>query len=159
MTTITEAHRPKAVIVDIDGTVASHHLPDGTLIRDHHEYRVVIWDLPKPDVIDTVFALRDAGYAIVFCSGRPDIDDSFYNVRRATAHWLAQHLGEWALSCPLLMRAQGDGRPDDVVKREIYEQQIEPIYDVRLALDDRDRVVAMWRALGIICLQVAPGDF
>jgi hypothetical protein len=28
-----------------------------------------------------------------------------------------------------------------------------------LIFDDRDRVVAMWRSLGIPCFQVAKGDF
>jgi hypothetical protein len=149
--------RPKSVVVDIDGTVASHVLPDGTLLRDYHQYRGVIWDEPKHEVIAVVHALRDAGFQIVFCSGRPEEDDSLYDVGRATFHWLAEHLGE--LSCPLFLRRSGDKRPDDIVKREIYEQLILPAYDVRIALDDRDRVVAMWRSLGITCLQAAPGDF
>lgn len=159
MTAETVTIRPKSVVVDIDGTVASHVLPDGTLLRGHHQYRGVIWDLPKPEVIDVVHALRDAGFQIVFCSGRPEEDDSFYDVGRATFHWLAEHLGEWVQSCPLFLRRSGDRRPDDIVKREIYERLILPEYDVQIALDDRDRVVAMWRSFGITCLQVAPGDF
>jgi hypothetical protein len=27
------------------------------------------------------------------------------------------------------------------------------------AFDDRDRVVQMWRAAGVTCFQVAPGEF
>ena len=30
-----------AVLVDIDGTVALHRLPDGRRLRDHHAYRLV----------------------------------------------------------------------------------------------------------------------
>lgn len=151
--------RPKAVIVDIDGTVASHELPDGTLIRGHFDYRAVLWDHPKHDVIAVVEALRSTGHEIIFCSGRPIADDNGYRVDQATRAWLVDHLGPWAGLTPLFMRPQFDMRADDVIKREIFDAWIAPTYDVRLALDDRDRVVAMWRSLGLTCLQVAPGNF
>jgi hypothetical protein len=32
-------------------------------------------------------------------------------------------------------------------------------FDVQFVLDDRDQVVEMWRAMGLTCLQVAPGNF
>jgi hypothetical protein len=139
--------RPSAIIVDIDGTVATHELPDGRLIRPHHEYRLVSWDLPNQPVIDTVRALRNAGFEIVFCSGRPVIDA-----------WLFEHVGEWAARAPLFMRGQGDGRPDDIDKTEIYETFIRGHYDVRLALDDRPRVIRAWQALGVPVFDVAPGS-
>ncbi|MFJ2420209.1 phosphatase domain-containing protein [Streptomyces brevispora] len=158
-TTDAVPRRPRAVIVDIDGTVAKHVLPDGRLLRGHHDYSLVIWDLPNTPVIDTVHALRDAGHQILFCSGRPERDDQGYSVRAATRGWLGQHLGEWTDSAPLLMRGQDDMRPDHAVKHELFNTHIRDAYDVRLALDDRDRVVALWRSLGIVCLQVDEGDF
>jgi hypothetical protein len=151
--------RPSAVIVDIDGTVALHALPDGTLTRHHHHYRAVGWDVPNEPVIDVVRALHDAGHRILFCSGRPRFDRQGFNVGVATQGWLTHHVGEWTTACPLFMRPENDVRPDDIVKHEIYETLIKNRYDVRLALDDRDRVVALWRSLGITCLQVAYGDF
>ena len=33
------------------------------------------------------------------------------------------------------------------------------IDDVFLVVDDRQKVVNMWRDLGLTCVQVAPGDF
>ena len=75
---------PTAVVVDIDGTVATHALPDGRFIRGHHDYRLVPWDLPNPPVIETVRALHAAGLEIVFCSGRPVLDDNGWDVGRAT---------------------------------------------------------------------------
>ena len=50
-------------------------------------------------------------------------------------------------------------RSDDIVKFELLEQILEFGYEPILVLDDRDRVVKMWRAAGLRCLQVAPGDF
>ena len=61
---------------------------------------------------------------------------------------------------PLLMRKDGDNRPDQIVKRELYERHVQGLYEIEGVLDDRDRVVAMWRNdLGLTCLQVAPGAF
>ncbi len=57
------------------------------------------------------------------------------------------------------MRAAHDDRADAVIKREIYDKEIGPRFDVLCVLDDRDQVVRMWRGLGLVCLQVAPGDF
>lgn len=108
-------------------------------------------DAPNPPVIATVRALRAAGSEVIFCSGRTD------GCRRATEAWLAGHvLPDHA---GLYMRKAGDVRKDAVVKEEIYRLHIEPFYDVLLVLDDRNRVVAMWRALGLTVLQVADGDF
>jgi hypothetical protein len=59
----------------------------------------------------------------------------------------------------LLMRTEGDHRSDDIVKKEIYEKRIAPQYDVVIVFDDRDKVVKMWRDLGLLCGQVYYGDF
>lgn len=67
--------------------------------------------------------------------------------------------GVWADDALLLMRGQGDMRPDHAVKHELFNAHIRDAYDVLLALDDRDRVVALWRSLGIVCLQVDEGNF
>lgn len=153
--------RVPAVIVDIDGTVALHVLPDGRLLRDHHHYRAVAWDLPNAPVIGVVRALHTAGHQIVFCSGRPILDEHGYDVGAATYAWLVEHVGEWTRACPLYMRARGDRRPDDVIKHEIYETFIRGDYDVVLVLDDRPRVIRAWQALGIPVFDVAPnsGEF
>jgi hypothetical protein len=57
------------------------------------------------------------------------------------------------------MRTEGDHRSDDIVKKEIYEKRIAPWYDVVAVFDDRDKVVKMWRDLGLLCCQVYYGDF
>ena len=58
------------------------------------------------------------------------------------------------------MRAERDYRADDAVKEEILERDLKLTPDEELCvLDDRDRVVAMWRRRGVRVLQVAQGDF
>ena len=57
------------------------------------------------------------------------------------------------------MRAAKDTRGDDVVKAELFDAHIRRRFHVRVVLDDRDRVVALWRRLGLPCWQVDYGDF
>jgi hypothetical protein len=48
-----------------------------------------------------------------------------------------------------------------VLKRNWYDNVLTAGERRRLVavFDDRDKVVAMWRSMGVPCFQVAPGDF
>lgn len=137
---------PPAWLVDVDGTLA--------LMGDRHpfDYSRVLEDRVHEPVAVIVSALDEdaAGYHIVVLSGREDA------CRHDTEEWLDLHGIPYE---ELHMRATGDHRPDDVVKLEIFRERIAPRYEVLGVLDDRDKVVAMWRSIGLVCLQVAPGDF
>jgi hypothetical protein len=136
---------PDAVIVDIDGTVALR------CDRDPYDETTVINDQPNAPVCRLVTVLAMSGYRIVFVSGRTEAcraDTETWLYRRFPFHWNALH-----------MRAVGDKRRDAEVKTEIYRDHIEGRFNVRWVLDDRNQTVDAWRALGLTCLQVAPGDF
>lgn len=79
-----------------------------------------------------------------------------------TRAWLGKHilLDEWHTNWTLKMRPAGDFTPDDVLK-ESWLHAMSPEDRARLVMvfDDRDRVVNMWRRNGVVCAQVAPGDF
>jgi hypothetical protein len=134
---------PKAVICDIDGTLArmvNRGPYDTSKYLDDELVSIVHW----------AFARLSQGATRIICSGRSE------DFREVTQQWLASH--GITFDC-LLMRPAKDNRSDAVVKREMYEREIAGKYDVRLVLDDRSRVVNMWRELGLTCFQVAPGDF
>lgn len=140
---------PKAYIVDIDGTIAAKQMGEGS--RGWHQYDRVGEDQPKQVVIDVVNSLwrhPDVDARIVFVSGRKD------SCRWETRDWLIEHVGSWATTAPLYMRKASDNRADDIVKNEIFERDVAPFYNVLATIDDRQRVVDMWRAKGITCLQV-----
>ena len=59
----------------------------------------------------------------------------------------------------LWMRAAGDGRRDDLVKAELFDRHVRHRLAVRVSLDDRDRVVAVWRRMGLPTWQVNYGNF
>jgi len=137
--------KPSAVIVDIDGTLA--------IITDRSAYshKGVLKDKPNAPVIAVARALAQAGHTLVIVSGRSEL------AREDTELWLTRHLGV-PFEGPF-MRPARDDRKDEAIKREIYDHEIAPRFDVLCVLDDRDQVVRMWRAFGLVCLQVATGDF
>lgn len=136
---------PRAVIVDVDGTVALKG------DRSPYDEDRVSEDLPNLPVIATVKALCAAGYAVIFVSGRSR------DCEQATREWLLEHTGIEPL---LFMRASKDRRQDAVVKLELFDEHIRDHYNVVLVLDDRDSVVRLWRdQLQLTCLQVADGNF
>lgn len=140
---------PDAVIVDIDGTLA--HMTG----RSPYDYDRVSKDTVDDLVRDLVLTRADRGDYVLLVSGRPD------SCRDATIEWLQNVGGMFYGEAhqKLFMRATGDNRPDDIVKAELYERHIAGRFNVRFVLDDRDRVVAMWRSRGLQTLQVADGDF
>lgn len=118
-------------------------------------------DTPIDPVINVLNTLLIAGVQndaneIWVWSGRSDA------VEIETRAWLAEHtsLDEWHFNWQLKMRKHGDYTPDDQLK-ESWLHAMSPEDRARLVMtfDDRDRVVAMWRRNGVVCAQVAPGDF
>ena len=138
-----------AWLCDIDGTLALKG------DRSPYDWAKVGLDTPNKPVITVARALA-AKSGLLFVSGRMD------QCRGETRLWLHTFVCEPSLcTCkmPLLMRKDGDNRPDQIVKRELYERHVQGIYEVEGVLDDRDRCVKLWRSMSFTCLQVAEGNF
>lgn len=153
---IPDTRLPRAWIVDIDGTLA---INQGG--RSPYDLTRVREDEPNLQLIQAVKELGEQDWIIVV-SGREE------TCRADTEAWLNEHVGNgpsatsWgarALWHSLYMRAEGDDRSDEIVKMEILRDKIAPHFQVMGVLDDRNRVVRMWRRVGLLCLQVAPGAF
>ncbi|GAA2347271.1 AAA family ATPase [Dactylosporangium salmoneum] len=142
---------PEVVLVDIDGTLADmgKGLPGR---RSPYDWARVGEDAPIEPIVRLVRDLLQVGESVVFMSGRDE------SCRAETEGWLSEHLTD-AFPPVLHMRPAGDQRKDSIVKRELFEEHIAGRYAVRFVLDDRDQVVAMWRAMGLTVLQVADGAF
>lgn len=140
--------KPKAFLVDIDGTLA--HMRD---YRSPFDWHKVHLDDVDDVIADIVAALRETNaedYTVIVMSGRDAV------CRPETEEWLNKH------GIPfdhLFMRPEGDSRKDNIVKAELFDTYVRDNYDVKFVLDDRQQVVDMWRSMGLTCLQVAPGDF
>lgn len=144
-----------AIIIDLDGTLCdvSHrtHFVKTTPPNWPAFFDACVDDTPNPAVAALVEMANERGHTILYVSGRPETH------RTQTEAWLESH----GLACyaALLMRPAGDYRQDAIVKRELYDQHISGRYAILFTVDDRSVVVAMWRALGLTCFQVAEGDF
>ena len=131
----------KALIFDLDGTLA--------LFGDKNPYER---DFENDKVNWPVYSIiANSPYNVIFVSGR------FEEFRKQTELFLIKTFGH--TNYKLFMRKDGDMRNDAIVKYEIYRENIHGKYKVEFVLDDRNRVVNMWRRIGLTCLQVAEGNF
>lgn len=135
---------PKAVICDLDGTLALHNG------RNPYDASTCDQDLVNKPVAEAIWRYGKDGYKILFTSGR----DEMY--REQTMKFLAK---AGMPTYELFMRPMGDRRKDHVVKLELYQRYIHGIYNVEVVFDDRQRVVDMWRDIGLTVFQVADGNF
>lgn len=137
--------RDRAVIVDIDGTLALRG------DRGPFDWARVGEDQPNPPVIELVNMIWNADtHTVILMSGRDEV------CRNQTEMWLSAQINNWH---HLYMRPARDNRKDAIVKEELYRTHVEPHYRVSFVIDDRDQVVAMWRRIGLPCFQVAEGAF
>ena len=158
-----EAYMKNTVIFDLDGTLAiidkrisKASSPTGNKpVRFNHP------------VIKMAQTFHKDGFSIVIFSGRND--RSFHT----TKQWLKDHNVPFDL---LVLRPDkfkdeswpiADGNPatpdmrympDEILKKKMLDTFVDK-NDVLMTVDDRQKVVNMWRAEGLTCLQVAPGDF
>jgi predicted kinase len=136
---------PSAIIVDIDGTLA--HMDGG---RSPYDWARVEQDRVDLEIRRLVQMESAAGTTIIVVSGRDGVCE------KDTCAWLTY---KGVPHDEFYIRHAGDTRNDAIVKREIYDTHIAGRFNIRYVLDDRNRVVQMWRSLGLRCLQVAEGDF
>jgi phosphoglycolate phosphatase-like HAD superfamily hydrolase len=150
-------------IFDLDGTLAdgthrTHHLFQE--VRDYSSWRKFYAechdDKPIWSVINTMEHLRSCGSDVWIFSGRSD------EVWEKTVRWLEEYTSfrEAELILKLVMRPAGNTEQDHLLKKGWYENMLEVDRKRLVAIfDDRQRVVDMWRSLGLTCFQVAPGNF
>lgn len=138
----------KAIIVDLDGTLCD---------MDHRRHFLVDknWNdffdhLDQDTLNDTVYNVvmllkKQQSCRIILMTGRPNA------YREKTIAWLQKYGVEFDM---LLMRQDKDYRPDYIVKMELYEKYVKPIFCVTIVFDDRNSVVKAWRQAGLQCWQV-----
>lgn len=133
----------KAIIVDIDGTIAK--------MKNRHPYEWVKVgdDSPVKEVIEIVNRFYDS-HEIIILSGRNEV------CREETIVWLNNNNVKFD---QLYMRGKDDERKDFLVKKDFYQTYIANTFEVDFVLDDRNQVVDLWRSLGLICLQCDYGNF
>lgn len=142
-----------AIIVDLDGTlvnnsVRTRHL-DSSQVRDWTEFNKALqFDELSEWCNQLVRGMADRGTHIIFLTARSGSSET----RQITENWLRLNMGGLNGDYTLLMRDDGDARPDFAIKQEIYMLKVAPYYNVLFAIDDKASVCNMWRSLGVTAL-------
>ena len=143
--TAQDSTLPKSVICDLDGTLS---LLNG---RDPYDASSADEDLLNVPVARVLQMAKAQGYKVILLSGREQL------YKEPTERFLSKHQIAYDL---LLMRTTNDYRKDNIIKKELFQQEIAGKYFIEFLLDDRNQVVDMWRKdLQLPCFQVNYGDF
>ena len=146
--------RRKCWVFDVDGTLADNGHREHFIANKPKNwgswYRRLIDDTPQEPVVFLLNAARAAGYAIVVCTGRGEM-------MHLTEEWFRRHNIHYDA---LYHRAEKDYRCDSIVKGELCDQILADGYDIFAVVDDRPRVVQMWRDRGYFVFDVnKKGEF
>ena len=173
--------KKNTIIFDLDGTLAiiekrriKAGSPTGsTPTKEEMDWGIffdgknIKLDEPNYPVISMAQMYYREGYKIVIFSGR---NDRSY---KETKEWLEKYEVPYHMlvmrpdkfkddSWPIAVGnpATPDMRymPDEILKKAMLDTFVD-IDDVFMCVDDRQKVVDMWRSLGLTCFQVAPGNF
>lgn len=105
-------------------------------------------DIPNKYVAEICRALYKQ-YAIYICTGRPE------KFRERTEDWLVENNIPYN---QIWMRPDNNSESDAVIKKRMLDS-IQGTCNVIAVFDDREKVVNMWRENGILCCQVAKGEY
>lgn len=136
VTYVPDESLPKAVIFDVDGTIAEMNG------RGPFDWHRVGEDKPREFVIQMLRNYAQMGYVIIVCSGRSD------ECAAQTSFWLDKHVGHMFWH-HLWMRRAGDYRKDNAVKEEIFWTHIAHRYNIVACVDDRPQMIRLWHELKI----------
>lgn len=152
------AEKYSAICVDLDGTMCNldnrlHHVRPEPGIRKNWKafFEELIYDKPHAWCKELVRAMAPF-HQIVYASGRPD------DYEQKTKTWLKDN-GVDFHGTHLYMRCRGDHRDDTVAKEIILDYEILTRFKPIMFIDDRQRVIDLWRRRGFTALQCQKGDF
>lgn len=143
-----ERHKPKQIIdpnlpwcilCDVDGTLSNSYK------RKIYDDAKATDDIVIEPVRDILIKYKETDIDIIIFSGRQT------SCMEITCDWLDKN------NIPynnIWMRATGDSRSDDIVKKELYETYIKGKWNIKMIIDDRPKVLKMWQDLGLFTINV-----
>ena len=172
------------VIFDIDGTLADieHRRPFvAGKKKDFDAFNAaMVNDTPNAPIVDLLHMClgRFDPTQVIFCTGRMEqyreVTRNFLLDKCEVEEFLSlvmdkhrhepkyRRMVEDTLDVFLIMRPDERRHdPDHQIKQEMLDEILKTVdkSNILYAVDDRQRVVDMWRSNGLTCLQVAEGNF
>lgn len=147
-----------AYIFDVDGVLANNyyrqhiiqHEGPKTQAEWNKIFSLGFKDLPYSDTVLLLKTLQAAGNKILICT---DHNEDWPGQLRT---WLT-YFG--IFPDEIFMRRAKDFSKDWEVKKEIWQTQIRPFYEVLGVFEDRADCVAMWRSFGLTCYQPREANY
>ena len=143
------------LILDIDGTLADISHREHLIERDNPDWDefnnpdLVALDDPIPEALEALLDLLSEVSEVVLLTGRPE------SLRSTTIDWLEEHFDlvigeetEGALVSDLIMRPDDEIIEAPIFKKSVIEEDIIPIYEEFVAVDDNDDVIAALEEFG-----------
>lgn len=141
------------IIFDLDGTLSIVGDRVKYLMQEKIDwdsvYKTCAEDKVSEPIAKIFRTLKSTGHRLKIVTGRHE------RARQKSLEWLERNNLSVADN-DLHMRGDDDFRHDIIVKPELiaeFKDQVEMIFE------DRNSMVDTWRELGIVCLQVAEGNF
>jgi len=144
--------KESCIIIDLDGTLADirHRRDQLTKNNDWKKFNSEMHLDGLNSWCKEIIEKFKKSHKVLIVTGRSqDFSDS-------TEKWLLKHD---VFFSKIFYRESEDYRDDTIIKKEIYENKIKPNFLPLFVVDDRLKVVRMWRELGLVCLQCDVGDF
>jgi hypothetical protein len=128
------------VLVDIDGVLSDasgrqHHLNNPQGRRDWQGFFGAVGDDEPLTAVPALLGLLDSSLTVVLLSARPSW------VFQLTVDWLRRHAMRWDL---LILRGDDDLKDAAEFKRGVLFELRQMGWDVALAIDDDERIIAMY---------------
>lgn len=145
------------IVFDLDGTLSDSTARGEKFLSDPKNRdwagfnQAAKYDPPIEPTVQILKHMIELGHTVEIWTGRGA------EVYTETIDWLTKYTSVQHMVSigEIRMRPIGNRQHDDVLKKQWAEEFGKP--DV--VFEDRQRVVDMWRSIGVICYQVAKGDF
>lgn len=137
----------KTIVFDLDGTLANIDHRAHYVRQDNPEwdkfYSACDKDTPNAWCMEMMDIFRQQGYPVLIVSARRDTEKS------KTLAWLRYHGIKYT---DLIMLRKGNDNTEDKKLKKAWLKLFGK-ENILFVVDDRQKVVDMWREEGLVCLQ------
>lgn len=141
--------KEKAIIVDIDGTIADNnhrtHLVEGKKKDWEQFFEKMVDDKPIAENICKIRKFFNQGLNVLIVSGR------YERYECLTRLWLDKYLG--IDKYLLFQRSNKDYRNSIVLKKEILIN-IKKNFDIKAVMENDEKIIKMYKEQGLNCIKI-----